>query len=75
MVSKNKHNILGESLKIKKLKKIKIKKFSRLLVCLNMQIWCYMVNLPFYWDTGFSGKLKSKIRKATILPVLGNLAL
>ena len=26
-----------------------------------MEIWCYMVNLPFYWDIGFSGKLKSKI--------------
>ena len=26
-----------------------------------MEIWRYMVNLPFYWDIGFSGKLKSKI--------------
>ena len=25
-----------------------------------MEIWRYMVNLPFYWDIGFSGKLKSK---------------
>ena len=58
MVSKNKHNILGESLKIKKIKTLKIKKFSRLLVCLNMQIWRHMVNLPFYWDIGFLGKLK-----------------
>ena len=40
-----------------------------------MQIWCYMVNLPFYWDIGFSGKEKSKIRKATILPEYANLVL
>ena len=26
-----------------------------------MEIWHYMVFLPFYWDIGFSGKLKSKI--------------
>ena len=40
-----------------------------------MGFWRYRVNLPFYWDIGFSGKLKSKIRKAIILLVLGNLAL
>ena len=34
-----------------------------------MVIWCYMVNLPFYWDIGFSGKLKSKICDGISLPV------
>ena len=40
-----------------------------------MEIWRYRVKIAFYWDIGFLGKTKSKIRKATILPVLGNLAL
>ena len=40
-----------------------------------MEIWCYMVFLPFYWDIGFSGKLKSKIRDGISLAIYGNLAL
>ena len=40
-----------------------------------MEIWRYMVNLPFYWDIGFSGKLKSKICDGISLTVYGNLAL
>ena len=30
-----------------------------------------MVNLPFYWDIGFSGKLKSKIRDGISLAIYG----
>ena len=44
--------------------KIKIKKFPRLLVCLNIQIWRYRVKIVFYWVIGYLRKLKSKIRKA-----------
>ena len=40
-----------------------------------MEIWCYMVNLPFYWDIGFSGKLKSKICDGISLTIYGNLVL
>ena len=40
-----------------------------------MEIWCYMVFLPFYWDIGFSGKLKSKIRDGISLAIYGNLVL
>ena len=40
-----------------------------------MEIWRYMVFLPFYWDIGFSGKLKSKIRDGISLAIYGNLAL
>ena len=53
----------------------KNQKFSRQLYCLYWEIWRYMVNSAFYWDIGFLGKLKSKIRKATILPEYANLAL
>ena len=34
-----------------------------------------MVNLPFYWDIGFSGKLKSKICDGISLATYGNLTL
>ena len=36
-----------------------------------MEIWCYMVFLPFYWDIGFSGKLKSKICDGISLAIYG----
>ena len=40
-----------------------------------MEFWRYMVNLPFYWDIGFSGKLKSKICDGISLTTYGILAL
>ena len=40
-----------------------------------MEIWCYMVNLSFYWDIGFSGKLISKICDGKSLTIYGNLVL
>ena len=40
-----------------------------------MEIWRYMVFLPFYWDIGFSGKLKSKICDGISLAIYGNLVL
>ena len=36
-----------------------------------MEIWRYMVFLPFYWDIGFSGKLKSKICDGISLAIYG----
>ena len=40
-----------------------------------MVIWCYMVNLLFYWDIGYLRKLKSKICDGISLAIYGNLAL
>ena len=36
-----------------------------------MEIWCYMMNLPFYWVIGYLRKLKSKICDGISLAIYG----